>query len=111
VTEPSEFEIKPWMRLASLAYFLLFVLLYGSVGAGFVFESRPATFVALGALTATLAAHLVSSIVAYRSVMRREWPKASRSRTTTIGTLRRLAPHRQGWGDLWVARAWPSDRT
>jgi hypothetical protein len=73
--EPSELEIRPWMRLASLGYFLLFVLLYGSVAAGFVFESRLAVFVALAAFVATLAAHLVPSIVVYRQVMRREWPK------------------------------------
>jgi hypothetical protein len=63
------------MRLASLGYFLLFVLLYGSVAAGFLFESRAATFVALGAFVATLAVHLVVSIVAYRRIMGREWPK------------------------------------
>jgi hypothetical protein len=73
--EPSELEIRPWMRLASLGYFLLFVSLYGSVAIGFLFESRPAVYVALAAFLATLAVHLVVSIVNYRRVMRREWPK------------------------------------
>jgi DMSO reductase anchor subunit len=72
--EPSELEIRPWMRLATLGYFLLFVLLYGSVAAGFMFESRAAAFVALAAFAATLVIHLVVSIVAYRRVMLREWP-------------------------------------
>jgi hypothetical protein len=73
--EASELDIRPWMRLASLGYFLLFALLYGSVAAGFLFESRAAVFVALGAFVATLAVHLVVSIVAYRRIMGREWPK------------------------------------
>jgi hypothetical protein len=73
--EPSEFEIRPWMRLAQLGYLLLFLLLYGSVAAGFLLESRAAAFVALTALAATLAVHLVISIVAYRRTMRREWPR------------------------------------
>jgi hypothetical protein len=73
--EPSGLEIRLWMRLAALGYFLLFVLLYGSVAAGFVFESRGAVFVALGAFIARLAVHLVVSIFEYRRLMRREWPK------------------------------------
>jgi hypothetical protein len=73
--EPSELEIRPWMRLASWGYFLLVLLLYGSVAAGFVLESRLAVFVALAAFTATLTVHLVVSILEYRRTMRREWPK------------------------------------
>jgi putative effector of murein hydrolase LrgA (UPF0299 family) len=63
------------MRFASLGYLLLFVPLYGGVAAGFVFESRAAVFLVLAALAATLAVHLVVSIVAYRRIMGREWPK------------------------------------
>lgn len=63
------------MRLAGLGYLLLVVLLYGSVAAGFVFESRFAVFVALAAFSVTLAVHLGVSILEYRRIMRREWPK------------------------------------
>jgi hypothetical protein len=73
--EPSGLEIQPWVKLASLGYFLLFVLLYGSVAVGFLFESRAAVFVALGAFAGTLVVHLVVSIVTYRRVKRREWPR------------------------------------
>jgi hypothetical protein len=40
-----------------------------------VFESRLAVFVALAAFSVTLAVHLGVSILEYRRIMRREWPK------------------------------------
>jgi hypothetical protein len=64
-----------WAPLASGGYFLLFVLLYGSVFAGLALGSRRAAYVALGAFVATVALHLVVAVVAYRRIMRREWPK------------------------------------
>ena len=75
--EPSELEIRPWMRLAAQGYFLLVLLLYGGIAAGFVFESRPAVFLVLATFLAMLAIHLLVSVLAYRQVMRREWPKVA----------------------------------
>ena len=64
-----------WVWSAVSAYNLLFLVLYGSMFVGFVFESRVAAFVVVGALVATLTVHITVALLTYRHVMRREWPK------------------------------------
>lgn len=54
---------------------MLFLLLYGGVFAGLAFQSRTAAWVALAGFVATLSVHVIVSVVYYRHVMRREWPK------------------------------------
>ena len=73
--EPRDILGGFWVRLAVSAYYLLFLLLYGSMFAGFAFESRVAAFVVLGALVATLIVHIAVALLNYPHVMRREWPK------------------------------------
>ncbi len=73
--EPRDILGGFWVRLAVSAYYLLFLLLYGSMFAGFAFESRVAAFVVVGALVATLIVHIAVALLNYRHVMRREWPK------------------------------------
>jgi hypothetical protein len=75
--EPGEFEIRSWMRVAGWGYFLLVSFLYGSAFAGFIFESRLAVLFVLVGLLTTLAVHLAVSILEYRRIMRREWPKVA----------------------------------
>jgi hypothetical protein len=64
-----------WVRLVVAAYYLLFLVLYGSMFVGFAFESRVAAFLVVGALVATLIVHIAVALLNYRHVMRREWPK------------------------------------
>jgi hypothetical protein len=74
-TEPPESPVGPWLRAASLVYTVLFVFLYGSAFAAFLFESEVAALLVLGGFVGTLTFHLVSAVIVYRETMRREWPK------------------------------------
>ncbi|MDP9491910.1 MAG: hypothetical protein M3P42_06885 [Actinomycetota bacterium] len=72
--EPRDILDGFWVRSAVSAYYLLFLVLYGSMFVGFAFESRVAAFVVVGALVATLIVHIAVALLNYRHVMRREWP-------------------------------------
>jgi hypothetical protein len=63
-----------WMVVGVHAWTLANVVLYGSVFAAFVFESRPAAFIAIVAFAAVLAMHVLLAVVEYRRTMRRPWP-------------------------------------
>ena len=54
---------------------MLFVLVYGGVFAGLAFQSRTAAYAALAGFLATVSVHVIVSVVYYRRVMAREWPK------------------------------------
>ena len=64
-----------WVKSAVSGYYLLFLVLYGSMFVAFAFVSRTAAYVVVGALVATLVVHIAVALVNYRHVMRREWPK------------------------------------
>jgi hypothetical protein len=63
-----------WMIIGVYLWSLAGFVLYGSVFAGLVFESRRAAMIAIGAFATVLATHLLVSVVEYRRTMRRPWP-------------------------------------
>jgi hypothetical protein len=68
-------DLSTWAKLLSYALLVPFLLLYGSVFAGFLFESRTAALLALFGFLVMLASHVGGAVWAYRQTMRREWPQ------------------------------------
>ena len=63
-----------WMIMGVYSWSLANFVLYGSVLAGLVFESRRAALIAIGAFAAVLATHLLVGVAEYRRTMQRPWP-------------------------------------
>jgi hypothetical protein len=62
------------MYVAVYGWTIAQFILYGSLFAGFVLESRRAAFIAVGGFAVLLTTHLVAGVTEYVKTMRRPWP-------------------------------------
>ena len=72
---PEAAERPPrWMYVAVYGWTLAQFVLYGSLVAGLLLESRRAGLIAVGAFAVVLTMHLVAGVTEYVKTMRRPWP-------------------------------------